>query len=351
MIPHPRKHLIDIEKYHAGKSVKGLIKLSSNEVTWGPSASTIRALKKITPLAYIYPESQSVELRSLIAKFNNVNVDNVIIGNGSNEIIQFVLQAYLEPHEHVLISEKTFSMYKIYSNILNINVKIVPLNKKFEIDLSEIKKRITKNTKLIFLTTPNNPTGLILNKLELKKFINEVPKDKIIIIDEAYLDFCASNLKFKLSNNPNILVLKTFSKAFGMAGLRLGYGIASKDIIINLQKMGQHFNVNSFAITAGIESLKNLKHYNNIVSKTIIGRDYIQNSLKKLNIPFLYSHANFIMIYVKNAKKAFDLLASKGIIVRELSSFGFPEYIRVTISNQSHNKKFIAALKDVYLSI
>ena len=360
--PKPRPHLQKITKYSAGKTAKDiarnrkpLLKLSSNEATWGPSPDAIDALRRGAALANLYPPSQSQELRELIGGLHGLSADHIVLGNGSNEVIQFLIQAYAGPRDHVLVPEITFSMYRIYSEIANVKVRTVPVREDFSIDLDLIRKKVSKRTKIIFLASPNNPTGLLLSKMELELLLMGLNKEIIVAIDEAYVDFSNPALrpdfsKMILSGKyPNLIILRTFSKAFGLAGLRLGYGISNPVMSEYLKRMGQHFNLNSMALTAGLASVKNLSHYKRIVSQTKLGRNFIEKELSKAGIPFIPSEANFIMIQVGDGKQVFEKLGEKGFIVRELASFGLPEYIRVTVSNMEHNEAFMKALKEILL--
>ena len=267
------------------------------------------------------------------------------------------MQAYVNPNDNIIVPEITFSMYTIYAQILGIKVKQAKMENSFDINLNKIAAKITPRTKAIFIANPNNPTGLILNKMNLELFLMGLAKNILIVIDEAYGDFCDNDLKpdvnamINSGKYPNLIVLKTFSKAFGLAGLRLGYGIAFKDIIKNLQKVSQPFNINSLAIVAGIESINTLRHFYRVVDQTAIGKRYLEKKLKELKIPYLTTFANFIMIYVKNAKKIASFMGSQGIIIRDLTSFGLKEYIRVTISNHEHNRQFISLLEEYQRSL
>ncbi|MBN2143364.1 MAG: histidinol-phosphate transaminase [Candidatus Aureabacteria bacterium] len=359
-LPQARAHLEKIHSYSAGKTAKDIsskkshmIKLSSNESTWGPSEDAKNALKRAVNSVHLYPPSQSDDLRERLARFSHVLPENIIIGNGSNEVIQFVILAYVSAKEHVLVPEPTFSMYKIYSQIMNVRVSSVPHQKDHAISLSAVKRKITARTKMIFLSNPNNPTGMIMDKMELELFLMGIQKNIVVVIDEAYSDFCDTAFKpdfsamLRSGHYPNLIVTRTFSKAFGMAGLRLGYGIAHKHTIEMLRKMGQHFNVNSMAVAAANATLENLSHYREVVDQVRVGRRYLEQKFSEMGISYQPSQANFIMIKTGNGKRAFDDLAERGIIVRELSSFGMPEYIRVTVSSMEHNKKLVQALGEL----
>lgn len=359
-LPKPRPHIQKIADYVAGRSAKDFgknkfqaVKLSSNEAVWGAGDAVIDALRRQAATAHLYPESQCFSLREKLSEFVNINPENIILGNGSNEIIQFILFSYASPNENIIVPKLTFSMYKIYAQIANVKIREVANLDNFDIDLEKIKKNITSRTKAIFIANPNNPTGLILNKMSLELFLMGMSKDILVIIDEAYADFTDSNLKpdfismIKSGKYPNLIVLRTFSKAFGMAGLRLGYGIGTSAIISNLMKVAQPFNVNSMAVAGALESLNKISHYNSIVKQTIQGKTYLERKLKELGCIIIPSEANFLMIKVKNVKKTVEFLADHGIIVRDLTSFGLNDYIRVTVGNHDLNRKFINAFSEL----
>jgi histidinol-phosphate aminotransferase len=274
------------------------------------------------------------------------------LGNGSNEIIQFVLQAYVWPRQHVLVPEKTFSMYRIYSEMAHLRVREAPNSPDFGIDLNAVKRRIRTATKVIFLANPNNPTGRVVDRMALELFLMGIKKNILVVIDEAYADFCDAGLRpdlvslIRSGKYPNLVVLRTFSKSFGMAGLRLGYGIACEEVVRNLSAMAQPFNVNSLAAVAAKVSLEKRSHHHRIVRQTRQGRAFLEKKLDEMKIPFVPSQSNFVMLRVGNAAAAADFLEGRGILVRDLGSFGFPEHIRVTVALQEHNRRFLAALKE-----
>jgi len=361
VFPEPRKHIHKIGEYTSGKTSKDFkrkqhnsIKLSSNEASWGASPYALNSVRRLADNINVYPESQSLELREAIAEFNDISADNIILGNGSNEIIQFILQAYVNPGENIVVPDITFSMYRIYAEIAGIKVRTASVDASFDISLDKLSSKITSKTKALFIANPNNPTGLLLNKMNLELFLMGLNKDILVVIDEAYADFCEDDLKpdfismIKSGRYPNLIVLRTFSKAFGLAGLRLGYGIACKSIIFNLKKVSQPFNVNALAIVAGVDSLNKLSHYYRVIHQTSVGKKYLEAKLRESEIPFIATFANFIMIHVSDAKEVAAYLGNQGIIVRDLTSFGLNNYIRVTISNHEHNRQFISQLNDYY---
>ncbi len=361
VFPEPRKHIHKIGEYTSGKTSKDFnkkqhnsIKLSSNEASWGSSPYALNSLRRLANTINLYPESQPLELREAIAEFNKISSDNIVLGNGSNEIIQFILQAYINPGENIVVPDLTFSMYRIYAEISGIKVRTASVDDSFDISLDRLASKITSKTKALFIANPNNPTGLLLNKMNLELFLMGLNKDILVVIDEAYGDFCEDDLKpdfismIKSGRHPNLIILKTFSKAFGLAGLRLGYGIACKTIANNLKKVSQPFNINTLAVIAGVDSLKKLSHYYRVIHQTSVGKKYLEAKLRESGISFLPTFANFIMIYVRDAKDVAAYLGNQGIIVRDLTSFGLDEYIRVTISNHEHNRQFISQLNDYY---
>lgn len=359
--PKPQAHLSCISPYVAGKTAKDggkkprdLIKLSSNESNFGPSPRVLKALQNALPEIFRYPDIQSVELREAIAGTYGLTPDHVILGNGSNEIIQCLLTAYAPSTSFVFVPQNGFSMYRIYAQMLPVNTKPIPLTHDFSIDIDYLISQSFKNCAAVFLTSPNNPTGKIIPLSYWRRLLDKIPRHVLLVIDEAYGDF--SNPKtmpdwqsiLKKTQHTNIVVLKTFSKSHALAGLRIGYAVASPVIIRELHRVRQPFNINQLAQLAALHSLRDKAHYQKVLHKTRAGRSEFEHALSALKIPFIPSEANFIMIEVGNAETCFEFMKSKGILVRELTSFGFPAHVRITIGKPDENKKCLTALKNYF---
>jgi histidinol-phosphate aminotransferase len=354
-------HILSIPPYHAGKpieelerelGIRGAVKLASNENPLGPSPLAVQAIEQHLKLAHMYPETAAPELREALVKHLGVTSDMIVLGNGSDEIIQFVAHLFIRPGFSAIVGSHTFSMYRICVEAFGGHIKPVPL-KDYRFDLEEIARAITEETRLVFLTIPNNPTGTILSKKELDSFLDELPTQGIIVVlDEAYHEYvsdpdCPNGIEY-VGRNPQVLVLKTFSKIYGLAGLRVGYGIAAPWLADLLNRVKPPFNVNSIAQTAAIAALEDQDHVNNSLDNNRRGLLYLEKELSKLGVKIVPTQANFLMIsFEEDAEPVYGALLRKGVIVRHLASFGLNTCIRVTVGTEAENRRFVNALQEV----
>ena len=360
---------ISIDTYKPGKSIESVkkqyklsnvIKLASNENPFGPSSKAIIEVRKKLNQTNRYPESDPINLKQKIQlhlKNNRISTKNIIVGNGSNEILEFISRAYLSKNIEVIFSKHSFIVYKIISNCMNAKIiETKPIydknNQYLGTDLSEILRKITKKTKVIFIANPNNPTGTILDIKELDLFLSKVRKSIIVLIDEAYYEYASfyrkqSSIKL-IQKYSNLIVTRTFSKIYALAGIRIGYGISSRKIIDELNFYRQPFNTNTFAQLLAVESLKDKKYVKQSLENNFKGMQYIKSEFDKLNIFYLKSYGNFITFKLgKNIKRIYNKLLSNGVILRPLDNYKLPNYLRLTIGKPSENKKFISVLKNI----
>ena len=358
---------MSIFTYRPGKSIgsvqkkyklKTVIKLASNENPFGPSSKALNTVKKEFIETNRYPESDPVALKLQLVKQlrqKNISINNLIVGNGSNEILDFVARAYLSKNDEVIFSKHSFLVYRIVANIMNAKiVETKPLLLRDEnylgTNLSTIHDKISKNTKLIFIANPNNPTGTILDYVQIEKFLNSISKKIIVVLDEAYAEYAehsnkASAIKL-LKKYKNLIITRTFSKIYALAGLRIGYGIAATEIIKKLNYYRQPFNTNHFGQLLATESLKDKKYISDSLIKNLKGINYIKEQLDKIGIDSLGSYGNFISFKTgSNTKMIFNKLLMNGIILRPLNNYGLQDYLRVSVGKDAENKKFITALK------
>jgi len=354
-----RKNILAITPYKAGKPIeetkrelglKEVIKLASNENPLGTSPKAIAAMKKNLAGMNRYPDSQGFYLKKALAKQFGVEPENFVLGNGSDELIDTIIKTFVENDENIVTAGVTFLEYEIIARVNGIKVITVPLSG-FRYDLPAIAKRITPKTKIVFIANPNNPTGTYVNKRELDTFIKNLPSSCMVVLDEAYdafIDVDDYPKSLKLIRKNNVIVLKTFSKAYGLAGLRIGYAIADSGLTSYMEKARQPFNVNALAQVAARASLED----NNFLKKTrntvLEGKRYLCTQLQKLDISYVPSVANFILIDTeRNGVEVFKQLLKKGVIVRDMQQYGLTNFIRVTIGTPAENKKFIEALKKI----
>lgn len=354
-----RKNILNITPYIAGKPIeetkrelglKEVIKLASNENALGPSPKAIDAIKKNLSRINRYPDSNGFYLKKELAKRQKVSVSNIILGNGSDEIIDIIIKTLVEDDECVLTADTTFLEYEIISKVNAREVLTVPL-KSFKYDLPAMRKKMTAKTKLIFIANPNNPTGTYVNKYELKEFLNQLPKKCVLVMDEAYDTFIdVDDFPESLSyiSNKNVIVMRTFSKAYGLAGLRVGYAIANLNLISSMEKARQPFNVNMLAQAAALAALSDKEFLRKTRDVVLEGKYYLYEELKKLGLSYVSSEANFILIdMAQDGAGVFKDMLKCGVIIRDMQQYGLKNYIRVTIGTKRENKKFIQALKKV----
>ena len=348
-----------IEAYKPGKSkikkLKRVIKLSANESALGISPKAKKVISNKNLNLDKYPDGKSQNLKKAISKAYNCNSDKIICGAGSDEVIQMICQLFLNPKDEVVIPEYSFLMYKIYSKIVGAKVVFAKENN-FKVSLEEILKKITKKTKIVFIANPNNPTGTYLTKKELLKLRNKLNKKILLVIDDAYAeymknkDYSAGLDLFK--NKNNVFILRTFSKIFGLASLRVGWGYGSKKIVDALNVIKPPFNVNGIAQLAAIESLKDKTFINKSVKHNLF---YAQNIKKFLETYNIYSNsvsANFLLLNFEKCKYSanylYKKLKNKGIILRSTEDgYHIKNKLRLTIGSKEENLKFINAVKQV----
>ncbi|OGC14593.1 histidinol-phosphate transaminase [candidate division WOR-1 bacterium RIFOXYA2_FULL_37_7] len=349
-----RKVIKEIEEYKPGKNpeTKDVIKLASNENPFGPSPKALKAIEEEANNLQIYPNQKATRLRQALAKKFDVNQNQIIAGNGSDDIMQIIAATFLCPQEEVIFPEKTFSVYNLVAKIFEGKIAASAL-KENEISLKNIASAITDKTKIIFIANPNNPTGTIFTQNEFDDFLKMVPKKTLVVIDEAYAEFVESQdypdtIKHVRDGKKNLIILRTFSKFYGLAGLRVGYGIASEELIAPMMKVKMPFNVSRLAQAGAAAALDDLLFLEKTYQNNVAGKKFLYESLDKLGLSYKKTESNFIFVDVKqNADALFLKLIGQKIIIRPLTSFGFSEAIRVSIGNAEQNKKLISAMRKV----
>ena len=342
-----------IPEYVPGKTPKepGVVKLASNENPFGPSPKALEAIAKEAKNLQIYPDQKSILLREALAKKFGVPDDCIICGNGSDDIMQILGSTYLNPGDEVIVSKNTFSLYELVTRIFDGKMVFVNL-KDFALNLEGIAAAITGKTKMIFLTNPNNPTGTIFSTNEFDAFLKKVPDNIIVVVDEAYVEFVESKefpdiIKY-VKEGKNVVVLRTFSKFYGLAGLRIGYGIARKELIAPMFRTKMPFNVNRLAQAGAIAALEDKEFLEKTFKNNSEGKKYLYAELDKLGIEHKKTESNFIFVNLKrSADELFIEMMKNGIIIRPLTSFGLPQAIRVSIGTKEQNAKFIAAMRKI----
>lgn len=355
-----RKGILDLKPYIPGKPIEevkrelGLeevVKLASNETLVGPSPLVMEAVIKEVKNINLYPEGSSRLLREKIAYKLNLNKEMIIVGNGADNIISLLGMAFINEGDEVITGEITFPAYETITKIMGGKRISVEL-KDHTYDLKEIARRIDERTKIIFICNPNNPTGTIVSREEVISFMEKVPQNVIVVFDEAYYDYVEDknypdSISYVLEGK-NVIVLRTFSKIAGIAGVRVGYGIAKPELIGYLGRVVNPFTTNRLAQVAALASLDDQEHFRKVLNSNQKGKEYLYKELKRLGLFYLPTEANFIFIDLKeNAEVIFEKLLRKGIIIRPGKTWGYPNFIRLTIGTPNENQKFILALEEV----
>jgi histidinol-phosphate aminotransferase len=351
------RHLCDLAVYEPGKPIEEtarelgvppgeIIKLASNENALGPSPKAAAAMRAAIGSAQLYPDGSGVYLRDAIAGQIGLGRDNIILGNGSNEIIELIGHAFLNRGDNIVTSDYAFIAYKLIAQLFNANtIETRTIN--FQPDLDGLLSSITPETKIIFIANPNNPTGTLIQQKEIDNFVARLPDEMIAVFDEAYFEFLEDppdSLRY-IREGRNVVVLRTFSKIHGLASLRVGYGIARPELIEVLQKTRQPFNVNGLGQIAALAALGDTDHLKKSKHLVDVGRTYLEEQFQAMKLKFNPSAGNFVLVNVGDGPAVFKKLLAMKIIVRPLLGYKLSEWLRITVGTMEQNEKCIAALK------
>ena len=348
LVPYePGKPIEEVEREYG---IEDSIKLASNENPLGPSPKALQALSARLGQLHLYPDGDCFYLKRALAAKLGVAEDRLIFGNGSNEIIELVVRTFMRPDDEAVMAHRAFVVYRLVVQANGGSCKIVPL-KNFTHDLDAMAEAVTARTRIIFLANPNNPTGTIYGKEQWEKFLGRIGPDILIVADEAYFEYVAdsdypNSLAYQ-ENGKAILTLRTFSKLYGLAGLRIGYGIGPKDLVGWMHRVRQPFNVNAAAQWAALAALEDGEHVKRTLDLNREGMAYLKREIEKLGLEQVPSRANFILLRVGDGGTVFKRLLQRGIIVRPMAAYELPEYIRVTVGRMKENDRFINELKDI----
>ena len=353
-----------LSPYQAGKpidelkreyGVSDVIKLASNENPLGPSKKVLSALQNELAELSRYPDGNAFTLKAVLAKKHSVDANQITIGNGSNDILEILTRAFVTPEHEVIFSQHAFVVYPIVTQAVGANAVVVPA-KNWGHDLDAMQQAVTNKTRIIFIANPNNPTGTWLGEKELSHFLQAIPKDVLVVLDEAYFEFADNDSDAKDYPNgvelakkfPNLIVTRTFSKAYGLAGLRVGYSISDPQVAAALNRVRQPFNVNSLALKAAEIAVGDNDYLEKGLRLNADGMRYLISAFNELNLSYIPSVGNFICVNVgDNAMKVYDDLLYEGVIVRPVANYEMPEFLRITIGTEKENSRFIAALSKV----
>ncbi len=345
---------LSIEEIKRRYSLTKVIKLASNENPLGPSPKAVAAYKKAAEGIFRYPESRSIDLRRMISSGFSLDLEQVIIGAGSDEIIELLAKTFLTPKDDIVVSASAFMQYRLAADLMGTNVITVPM-KGMKHDLKAMAAAATKTTKFVFIANPNNPTGTYNSTSEVEYFLSVLPSQVVPVFDEAYFEYAVVKKDYpsmidEFFNKRPMVVLRTFSKVFGLAGLRVGYGIAPEALVRAMDKIRQPFNISVAAQVAAEAAFYDSDFVNKSVKMNEEQKDVLAGELTKMGFSVVPSAANFLLFNVQplTGHVVFERMLRRGIITRSVDEYELPEYLRVTAGTPEENKKFLQALKEVF---
>lgn len=355
-----RKEIFELKTYVPGKpvdevkrelGVKDVVKMASNENPLGTSPRAVAAIKEGLDSLNYYPDSNCYYLKEKMTDFWGIDAASLLIGNGSDELLRLIAETFINPDDEVILAEPFYAMYEFTAKIMGARCITVPL-KDFGHDFDAMLAAVTEKTKIIYLCNPTNPTGTACGKDETDAFIKKAGQDILIVFDEAYFEYadkerCVSGVEY-LKQYRNIIVLKTFSKIYGLAALRIGYALTTPEIAQAVKRVCEPFNVNTLAQLAAAAAIEDHAHVTNSLAVNNRGKDYLYAAFEEMGLNYVPTEANFIFVDTgQDSREVFNRLLQMGIIIRTGDIFGYPTFIRVTIGAYLENQRFIESLKKV----
>ncbi len=351
--------LRDLAVYQPGKPIEEtarelgcaadeIIKLASNENPLGPSPKAVAAMRAALNSAHLYPDGGGFYLRDALAAQIGCGGDEIILGSGSNEVIEFLGHAFLNPGDEIVASQHAFVVYKLIAKVFGARTIEAPASE-YGHDLDAMADAITPRTRIVFIANPNNPTGTLVRQDAIDRFMARVPERVIVCLDEAYYEYVddpPDTLQFVRAGR-NVVVLRTFSKIYGLANLRVGYGIAPSALIAVLQKARQPFNVNGIGQAAAVAALADEAHREETKRVTDNGRAYLQEQFAAMGLPFIPSSGNFVLVNVGDGAAVFREMLQRRIIIRAMKGYALSEWVRISIGTMEQNRACVGALADV----
>ena len=350
--------------YKAGKPIEELerelgltrvIKLASNENPLGPGKKALAAIQAALPTLSLYPDGSGFRLKQTLAEKYAVDVSQITLGNGSNEILELAARAFLSPEHEAVFSQHAFAVYPIVTQAVGATAVVVPAAD-YGHDLDGMLQAVSGKTRLVFIANPNNPTGTLLSQASLERFISALPDTCVCVLDEAYFEFVNSaeaiNSIDWLKIHPNLLITRTFSKAYGLAGLRIGYGLSSPQLADILNRVRQPFNNNTLALVAAEAALADDEHLQQTLAVNTLGMQQLTDGFKDLGLEWIPSAGNFVLVDLKQAgQPVYDALLRKGVIVRPVGVYEMPNHLRISIGTAAENQAFLRALSDTLANV
>lgn len=350
----PGRPIEEVAREMGFRDAGEIIKLASNENALGVSPMAVTAMKKAARQMHLYPDGSAFYLRQALARKMQVSPDQIIVGCGSNELIEFLGHVFLDAATSIVMADRAFVVYKLVADMFRARTIKVPM-RDFTHDLDAMLAAITPETRVVFVANPNNPTGTMVNQVALDRFMERIPDHVVVAFDEAYIELLPPArqpdcLKYVRAGR-KVIVLRTFSKTYGLAGLRIGYGVAPGECIKLLQRVRQPFNTTVMAQVAAIAALEDDAFVERTRAMVQDGVAYFEANFKKMRLEYVPTSANFMMVRVGPGRKIFDAMQRAGVIVRPMDPYGLPEYIRITIGTRAENRRCMVALKQVMTSL
>lgn len=347
----PGKPIEEVARELGFADAAEIIKVASNENELGPSPRALQAMAAAAAGMHRYPDGGCFYLKDKLSSKLGVKPQNLLFGNGSNELIEFLGHVYLGPGSNLVMSEGAFVVYRLVAALFNAQVIAAPM-KNLAHDLDAILACVTPETRMVIVCNPNNPTGTIVTPSRIKAFLKKLPAHVLAVFDEAYFEYMPDDKKPNLiqeiqKGRENVVVLRTFSKAYGLAGLRIGYAVGHEKLIALLNRVRQPFNVNAMAMAAALAALDDDKHLEKSRKMNFKGLEFFAQKLPTIagGLAFVPSYANFILIKTGNGREVFKLLQKRKIIVRPMDGYGLPDWIRITVGTPAQNRAILKALK------
>ncbi len=354
-------HVAAITPYPPGKPIEELereygisnsIKLASSENPWGPSPKALEAMREALPKLHRYPDGASHYLTRALADHLGVTPAEIVLGNGSNEMIEFLVKAVVAPGDEVISSQPSFLMYQKFTQMHGGRNVVLPLQDMHH-DLDGVLAAVNERTRLILLDNPNNPCGTVLDPAAFERFLDRLPEGLVVVLDEAYVDFALPQeridtltLMRRTEGRPALVALRTFSKAYGLAGLRVGFGVMPADLAAQLHRVRQPFNINSMAQVGALAALADEEHYRLTIEGTRSGRAWLTEQLRAMGCRPLPSATNFFLVEVGgDAAALYQAMLRQGVIVRAMNAYGFPHMLRLTVGTEAENQRLVATME------
>lgn len=361
-IEYVPEHIRTLVPYAPGKPIEEVerefgiansVKLASNENPLGPAPKALAAIGANIGQLHLYPDGDCFYLKKRLAKKLGVSPEQLIFGNGSNEIIELAARTFMRAGDEAVMARQAFIVYKLLVQAVGGIARQVPL-RDFTHDLEAISSAVSPKTRMVFLANPNNPTGTIYRRAAWERFLDRLPEEVLVIADEAYFEY-VSDTEYPDSlcyhdRGKTILTLRTFSKLYGLAALRIGYGVAEKEVIELMHRVRQPFNVNAVAQWAGLAALDDEEHVTKSLETNRRGMEFLSSEFAKLGLRYVPSQGNFILVHVGNGNEVYQRLLTEGVIVRPMGVYEFPEHVRVTVGTMEENRRFVEALRRILMA-